>query len=87
MKSTGLCLAVAATLLLAACGGGGGDVAVESPQQLEDRNASASIAGLVDFAEKQIAQATSEAAEPRPIDGIVPPTSEAEEPLPLRPDA
>jgi hypothetical protein len=72
----------AAAVLLAACGGGSGGSA-ESLQQVEDRSASATVAGLLGFAKAQIAQATSETAEPRPIDGITPPTSDADEPQPL----
>jgi hypothetical protein len=73
--------AAAASLLLAACGGGSGPSL--TPQQVEDRRASASIDGLLGFARLQIAQATAEDSEPRPVDGIAPPTSETDEPRPL----
>jgi hypothetical protein len=72
-----------AALLLAACGGGGDGAPVESPLQAEDRRASASIGGLIGFAQALIAQATSDTAEARPVDGITPPTSETDEPQPL----
>lgn len=81
--------AIAATLLVAACGGSDdtvvatGPVTAESQMQREDREASATIAGLIAFAMAQVASFTSEAAEPRDISGISPPTSEMAEPLAL----
>lgn len=73
--------AAAAALVLAACGGGGGDGLTEL--QREDRAASASVAGLIAFAKGMIAMLTSETNEPRPIDGITPPTTETDEPVAL----
>jgi hypothetical protein len=55
----------------------------ESQMQREDREASASIAGLIAFAKVQLASFTSDAAEPRAITGISPPISETAEPEPL----
>ncbi len=82
--AAGLCAAV----LLSACGGGNdaptpppGDGLTES--QRDDRSASASVAGLFAFASKLIATMTGDAAEPRSIDGVTPPTSETDEPAPL----
>ena len=48
-------------------------------QQLEDAAASASLAGLVGFAQGQIAR-TDDTSEPRAIAGINPPVSDADEP-------
>jgi hypothetical protein len=77
--------AVAATLLVAACGGGDDPAPAmsESQMQREDREASATIAGLIAFAKAQVASFTSDTAEPRDISGINPPTSETAEPQPL----
>ena len=73
-----------APALLAACGGS--DYSPPPPVgdglstiQREDRNASASVAGLLGFANAQLA-ATSDSAEPRAIDGIVPPSADDAEP-------
>jgi hypothetical protein len=76
--------AAAATLLLVACSGGssGPDMS-ESQMQREDREASATIAGLIGFAKAQIATFTSDTAQPRAIGAINPPTSETAEPAPL----
>lgn len=74
--------AAAAALALAACGGGsGGDGLTEL--QREDRAASASVAGLLAFANGMIALMTGETNEPRPIDGIAPPASDTDEPAAL----
>lgn len=74
----------AAALALAACGGGsgGGDDGLTELQR-EDRAASASVAGLIAFANGMIAMLTSDANEPRPIDGIAPPASDSDEPAML----
>jgi hypothetical protein len=76
--------AAAAALTLAACGGGGGSstpVTAETQTQREDREASASVAGLVSFAQGQIASATTDTVEPREVSGISPPASDTDEPL------
>lgn len=74
--------AAAAALALAACGGGsGGDGLTEL--QREDRAASASVAGLIAFANGMIAMLTGETGEPRSIDGIAPPTTDSDEPVAL----
>jgi hypothetical protein len=49
------------------------------PAQQEDAAASGSVAGLVGFAQGQIAR-TDEVSEPRPIAGISPPVSDVDEP-------
>ncbi len=76
--------AAAAALILTACGGGSSNTSsVENPQQSEDRAASMSIDGLIAFAKAQIAALTSDAAEPREVNGITPPASDTAEPIPL----
>ena len=86
--------AVAAALLVTACGGSAdsvdstgpgapGPAMAESQMQREDREASASMGGLLAFAKAQLASFTSDAAEPRDIHGISPPTSETAEAEPL----
>jgi major membrane immunogen (membrane-anchored lipoprotein) len=73
--------ALAAALLLAACGSSD-DGPTETAQQREDRTASASIEGLMAFM-RTLTAVSSEQAEPRPVDGITPPASDAAEPQPL----
>jgi ABC-type glycerol-3-phosphate transport system substrate-binding protein len=77
--------AAAAALILAACGGGSNSVAdtAESQMQRDDRAASMSIAGLIEFGKAQIASFTSDSAEPRVISGIAPMTSDTDEPQPI----
>ena len=72
--------AAAAALALAGCGGGGDGL---TELQREDRAASASVAGLIAFANAMIATLTGETSEPRPIDGTAPPTSDTDEPVVL----
>ncbi len=76
---------IGALSLLTACGGGGaGETNVgPTPQRLEDRDASASVAGLIGFAQRQIARKDADTAEPRLIDGISPPSPDNDEPQPL----
>lgn len=84
MRQLTLAPIAAAVLLLAACGGGSGaPETAESQVQREDREASASIAGLIGFAQAQIASHTSDAAPPRALGGIDPPKSDSAEPVPL----
>ena len=80
--------ALAATLL-AACGGGDYVQPAAAPpppsngltqMQREDRDASASVPGLLALATAMLASMTGESGEPRAIDGITPPTSESAEP-------
>lgn len=71
----------AAALLLSACGGSSSDGLTDL--QREDRAASASVAGLIAFANAMIASLTSETNEPRPIDGITPPPTDTDEPVGL----
>ena len=70
---------VVIAFLAAGCGsshnGGDGGPA----QQQEDAAASGSVAGLIGFAQVQIAR-TDDASEPRPIAGINPPVSDVDEP-------
>ena len=75
------CIGVA--LLLAACGSNNGSVdasAGSTPQQAEDAAASASVAGLVGFAQGQIARTDADTSEARPVAGINPPVSDETEP-------
>lgn len=73
----------ALALALTACGGlfDSGDGLTDI--QREDQAASASSAGLFEFAKAQIAQATNDTAEPRPIGGITPPVDDTSEPFAL----
>ena len=80
--------ALAATLL-AACGGGDYTQPAAAPpppsngltqMQREDRDASASVPGLLALATAMLASMTGESGEPRAIDGITPPTSDSAEP-------
>lgn len=90
MKPTGLVLLAATTAMsLAACGGSSYEApapqpptVMETPQQREDRAASASIDGLIAFMMGLVGASTSD-AEPRPIDGITPPVSDTAEPQAL----
>lgn len=75
-------LAVAGALLLAACGRSDDGDGL-TPMQREDRDASASSAGLFSFAKAQIANGTRDDAEPRSIDGIAPPADDTSEPFAL----
>lgn len=69
---------------LVACGGGsGGTDDLLAQQQREDSAASASVAGLLAFAGTMLAGSTADTNDPRPIDGITPPTSESDEPAAL----
>ena len=80
--------ALAATLL-AACGGSDYTPPAAAPpppsngltqMQREDRDASASVPGLLALASAMLASMTGDSGEPRAIDGITPPTSESAEP-------
>ena len=74
--------------VLAACGGSDYTPAAAPPppsdgltqMQREDRDASASVPGLLALATAMLASMTGESGEPRAIDGITPPTSESVEP-------
>ena len=82
--------AVLAATLLAACGGSDYTQPAAAPppppsdgltqMQREDRDASASVPGLLALATAMLASMTGESGEPRAIDGITPPTSESAEP-------
>ncbi len=81
-------LAVGLTATLAACGGSDDSPAPPpgdglTQQQREDRDASASVAGLLAFARTVVAALTSEASEPRAIDGVTPPVTDSDEPAVL----
>ncbi|GAB4480635.1 MAG: hypothetical protein OHK0044_28700 [Burkholderiaceae bacterium] len=71
------CLIGIVALALTACGGSSGDGLTQT--QREDRDASASVAGLIAFANQLIATMTGETNEPRSIDGITPPVTDADE--------
>jgi hypothetical protein len=75
-------LAVAVALALTACARSDDGDGL-SDMQREDRDASASSAGLFSFANRQIANNTSDSAEPRSIDGIAPPADDTSEPFTL----
>jgi hypothetical protein len=85
IAAAGVC--TACVVGLAACGGS--DDSYTPPgdgltdMQRQDRDASASIAGLFSFGMTLIASMTGEAHEPRAIDGVTPPASESAEPSPL----
>lgn len=75
-------LIVTCVAALAACArSDDGDGLTE--MQREDRDASASSAGLFSFANRQIANNTGDSAEPRSIDGITPPADDTGEPFTL----
>jgi len=84
-RATFASLAVLSTL--AGCGGSDDSspppVVLESAEELQNRTATGSIAGLIGVARTLIAQATNETAEPRAIDKITPPISESDEPTVL----
>jgi hypothetical protein len=69
------CVGIA--FLAGGCGSSHHDDA--APAQQEDAAASGSVAGLVGFAQAQIAR-TDDSSEPRPVAGIHPPVSEVDEP-------
>jgi hypothetical protein len=75
---------LAAAVLLAACGGSDAPSAPVgdglTQMQREDRDASASVAGLFAFAVSLVSSMTSETSEPRAINGITPPVAEDAEP-------
>ena len=76
MTKTFIAAAVAAAALAAGCGSNHeGGPGAQDP----DAAASGSVAGLVGFAQGQIAS-TDETSEPRPIAGINPPVSDVDEP-------
>lgn len=79
MTKNFLCsICVGFALLGAGCGSNRGADGVSAEQQ-QDAAASGSVAGLVGFAQGQIAQ-TSDATEPRTLAGIHPPVSDVDEP-------
>lgn len=80
-----LALAAVALATLAGCGGGSGSAAAPeaTPQQNEDRAASASVGGLLAFAQAQIAGHTSDSATPRAVGGITPPQDDSGRPTDL----
>jgi hypothetical protein len=85
MKALQHAIAAAAMLLMTACGGSSSVESVaetETQQQREDRIASSSIDGLMGFMRGLIG-APADEAEPRPVGGVTPPTSETAEPQSL----
>ena len=80
-------ISTACLIGLAGCGGSSDSPAPAgdglTDMQRQDRAASASIAGLFSFGMSVIASMTGDSDEPRPIDGITPPVSEADEPAAL----
>ena len=73
---------IGVALLLAACGSNNGSVDANAgpTQQAEDAAASASVAGLISFAQGQIARTDADTSEARPVAGINPPLSDETEP-------
>ncbi len=67
-----------ALLALSACGGGDSPPSQQSTLDA-DASASASVAAFTAFTQQQIASG-SEAVEPRPVQGITAPVSDATEP-------
>ena len=65
-------------LLASACGSSRNNDTGPTQQQ-EDAAASGSVAGLIGFAQGEIAR-TDDASEPRPLAGINPPVSDVDEP-------
>ena len=78
MKRLQLCMASAASALLVACGGGGGPVVDE---RVVPASATASPAAFTAYVGERLA---SDEDEPLIVDGLLPPTSEVDEPAPLR---
>lgn len=78
MKSTHIGMTLAAAALLAACGGGGGPVVDE---RLVPASATASPAAFTAFVGDLPASGVDS---PLIVDGLLPPTSEVDEPAPLR---
>jgi len=72
-----LLLPFCAALLVAACGHGSNS---SGSAPSEDDVASMSLAGLVAFAEAQIARTDADVIEPRALAGITPPASDVDEP-------
>jgi len=70
---------VVIALLAAGCGSSHSNNDAGSPQQQEDAAASGSVAGLIGFAQVQIAR-TDDASEPRSLAGVNPPLSDVDEP-------
>ena len=66
-------------LLAGACGSSHNNDTGSTPQQQEDAAASGSVAGLIGFAQGEIAR-TDDASEPRSVAGIHPPVSDVDEP-------
>jgi hypothetical protein len=77
LLSIACCMVVAS--LAAGCGSSHSNNNAGPAQQQEDAAASNSVAGLVGFAQGQIAR-TDDVSEPRPIAGISPPVSDVDEP-------
>ena len=68
---------IGAALLVAACGHGSSS---SSSAPSEDDVASMSVAGLLAFAQAQIARSDADMSEPRELAGITPPASDVDEP-------
>lgn len=78
-KSTSLLVAVgAATLVLSGCGGGGGDAPV-----VPDTVPASATASPEAFTQYVAMQPEDDQREPLRLDGLVPPTSETDEPVPV----
>jgi hypothetical protein len=80
MKNT-VWISLMAACVLAACGGGGHDDAPAAPAVTEavPASASGSVGGLIDYL-KALVKAAADTLEPVSVAGVLPATSETEEP-------
>ena len=78
MTKTFIAAAFALAALAAGCGSRHNDG--DAADQQQDSAASGSVAGLVGFAQGQLARADADTSEPRSLAGINPPVSELDEP-------
>jgi hypothetical protein len=75
--------ALASSALAIGCGGGGGDTSTPPVDSIaaEDAAASSSVVALMNWAIGQVNDKTSDVTEPRPIQGMTPATTDADEPM------
>jgi hypothetical protein len=70
-------------LFLAGCGGGSSNDGAPPAAQSAEAQANVSVAALLDYTRRQIHGGTSESSEPRNVDALRPPVSDADEPSTL----
>ena len=80
MKKIFLAAVCVGAALAAGCGSRHNDGYTVSADQQQDSAASGSVAGLVGFAQGQIARIDADTSEPRSLAGVNPPVSEVDEP-------